>query len=895
MNHSKEENYSPLRYNKSDDDSIDKDKLDKPLLYTQDDSFLHESDDEKEYDDEKDVDFESMDFQPVESMMWRQHYIKRYVGDSEQFWNPSRRSTAYKWVLVLLLGVFVALIGALVDVITDIFWEIKLGPVLKLAEDGYLMEAGVLFLMVSVFFAFVAGGICMYEPFAAGSGIPEVKAYLNGVKILKFLRIKVLMAKAIGVCFSCASGLPLGKEGPMVHIGSIMGAGISQGKKTLFGYDTSWTKFQDLRNDPSKRDFVTFGAAAGIAAAFRAPLGGILFTLEEGASFWSTTLIFRSFLCATMTQLTISLIFLGRDINSGMMAFGSFDNIDDGLTNYRSYELLVFLFMGAGGGLLGSFFNHIYLKAVEYRKIHGFGDVSRLLELMTLTAVMAIISFGASISWDSCTPVPTSTADWSSEERRLLDHLVPLQCEDAEYNQVASLYLVPPAVALRQLFHYREYDGSDYETFSTSALLIFTLPYFLLAGVTAGAFAPVGLFVPSLLSGAGFGRIIGHLLNKAFPGEVADSGTYALIGAAAMLGGIGRMTIAGTVIVLEACGNTAYLLPLMLTFGAARYSGNIFNGSIYDVMMEVKNLPFLEGSPPSLGLVNYQPVVDYMAKDIISINLVESVSTVHELLTCTKHNGFPVVNASGHFCGFILRKHLTTLLYLRAFSYPVSVTSNSFPAYPYQSSTNKNQIPSPHHKVTSETDNDANRISSPSSGILSASTGASIGGSAGDASLSSSPMRPENSLPYVTTSNISQSPNRSRVALKSTNAVFHETLESTYPRYPAISDVNVSNADKDTWLDLRPYVDSSYFSISHKASVNRAYRMFRTMGLRHLVVINDDHRPVGMLTRHDITHKSLEDKGVVKKSRAFEFSSLPYQEQVHVDLNNGTFTLSNQK
>lgn len=51
------------------------------------------------------------------------------------------------------------------------------------------------------------------------------------------------------------------------------------------------------------------------------------------------------------------------------------------------------------------------------------------------------------------------------------------------------------------------------------------------------------------------------------------SGTYALIGAAAILGGMARMTIAGCVIILEACGNTTYLLPLMVTFAASRYAG----------------------------------------------------------------------------------------------------------------------------------------------------------------------------------------------------------------------------------------------------------------------------------------------------------------------------------
>jgi chloride channel 7 len=581
--------------------------------------------------------------------------------------------------MTITTGLLIAFTGAFVSVFTETLVEWKFHSLYKLMEKGNGAGAFFAFQFFCLFFTLIAGGLCWKEPAAAGSGIPEIKAFLNGVDIKGIARFPVLVHKVLGMCFSVAAGLPLGKEGPMIHAGSIIGALVSQGNTISIGFDTSWNIFQDLRNDYTKRDYVTYGAAAGVAAAFRAPIGGILFTLEEGASFWSTNTTFRSFMCAVVTQLTIGIIFPAQATSSaGMFALGQFDNLFDGRSNFYVYELPLFIAMGCLGGILGAFFNYINKNISLYRAKHiNISKQKRLTELCCVTLLMSFIGFIFPLMWQVCTPRPEPESYNTMQEINLLEELVSFQCSSGSYNQLASLYFASGDTAMRQLFHFREVNGEGLNSITSGPLILFFIPYFLIASITPGLMVPAGLFVPTLLAGAAYGRLIGHWMNLTFPGHVADAGTYALIGAAGILGGMSRMTIAGCVIMLEACGNITYLLPLMVTFAGARYVGNAIYEPMYDMQIHLKNMPFLEGSLHSLGMLNYHPVSEIMAKPVIMLQEIEKVRRVMEVLNTTSHNGFPVVNKEGKLRGLILRKTLCTLLKMKAYSTPADAPKQS--------------------------------------------------------------------------------------------------------------------------------------------------------------------------------------------------------------------------
>jgi len=751
----------------------------------------NEDDKNNENDQKKKKGLETLDYHDTESMMYRKHETRRFFQDRGHFWNKFRLITTLQWGYVILVGIIIGCVGSFTTTMINILLNWKFKTALDLISNENWAGAFFAYQFMSIFYVSIAAVLCYFQPLAIGGGISEIKAFLNGVNLNQFVNVRIVLAKILGICFSIGAGLPIGKKGPLIQIGSIIATIISQGKSEVFKLDMSWTKVQDFRNDKTKRDFVTYGTAAGVAAGFRSPIGGVLFALEEGASFWSSSTTIQSFFCALVTMLTITIIFqrngLGASNTDELFVFGQFKDFKDGKTNYRTYELFIFMLMGISGGFLGAVFNDLHLKVSNYYSTHMTTPTLKVVRVILYTIVMACVSFILPLMWQKCTPLPTAqeTAGWTDYEIQNLDRLVQFQCKDDEYNQLASLYFVNANQCLAQLFHFREYNGSTYTSFTLGPLFLFFISYFIMTILTGGLAIPMGLFIPSLVAGAAYGRIWGHILNLAFSDSVADSGTYALMGAAAINGGVTRITLAMTIIMLETAGNMTYLLPLMITFGAARYSGKIFNEGIYDMLIEFKKFPYLDSTLHTLGLLNQNPVTEIMATPAITLLDIDKVSKVYNILKQNKHNGFPIVDRENRLLGLILRKTLCVLLELRSFSSKASPNDSS--------SFDEND------QVIEE------------------------GG----------------------------------IKLSSPALVFYETLEKKYPKYPDIDNIALTSEEMNLYLDLRPYMDTSPFMIHESASVSRCHHEFRTLGLRHMVVIDSFHHVVGIITRKDITNKTL--------------------------------------
>uniref|UniRef100_A0A7S4VX51 Chloride channel protein n=1 Tax=Ditylum brightwellii TaxID=49249 RepID=A0A7S4VX51_9STRA len=393
---------------------------------------------------------QSHNYEPDESEVWRAYVAQQHFSNRGQWWTTGKKRSLKRWALTFMVGVIQGILAFLCNMVTRFLSSTKFDHVNALLQAGIETEdvvnarggnddmlgtfddvvdhdtevvemeeskgwwsfggsAFLAFLFYQTLFAGIASFFVYLEPVSGGSGIPEIKCFLNGIDLPRVVRVKTLICKVVGVTFSVAAGLPVGKEGPMVHSGAVVAAGISQGRTKFWGVDTSFSKFSDFRNDREKRDFVACGAAAGVTSAFGAPIGGVLFSLEEGASYWSTKLTWRAFFCA---MITLGTLFAVRNFDSlwgqadidKLFSFGEFNSLSGEASNFSIWELLLSIIIGCLGGLIGAVFNAANEHLTIWHMKHTNHSPSRrCIEVVVISIFVTTISFVMPLVWNRCT------------------------------------------------------------------------------------------------------------------------------------------------------------------------------------------------------------------------------------------------------------------------------------------------------------------------------------------------------------------------------------------------------------------------------------------------------------------------------------------------------------
>jgi chloride channel 7 len=467
------------------------------------------------------------------------------------------------------------------------------------------------------------------------------------------------------------------------------------------------------------------------------------------------------------------------------------------------------ILIGATCGVLGALFTFINLKWAKFRR-RAIAPVKalRVLEPMVIMLLFASLSVLLPLAF-GCTSA-------SKAHPGLLEEgaLVRLSCPAGSYNELATLVYASGHKAVLLLFSRRAeslqpdntlaYVGR--ETFGGGSVAVFFVIYYVLAAISAGSAISSGLVVPMLLIGACIGRLYGILVLGALgqaddplthcegphPWPTAcyysyvDPGACALIGAAAFFGGVSRLTIALTVIMIEITNDIRFLLPIMLSVMVAKWVADSITHSLYHAIIEAKCLPFLnpevtlhgakDGDLERFTIADLLKVVQHGPVMSLSAGAAETLGSVARLLQETRHGAYPVLDVHGRFEGTVSRDQLIAVL-----------------------------------------------------------AEAASGGGSPDAFT-----RDPNGNGYL-------------ALLTAAEEANHGEYEAALER--CATDPSLSGKP----CDLSAYVNASAFSLRSNFSLHRAYMLFRTMGLRHLIVTDVENLVVGVITRRDLMDFQLHE------------------------------------
>ena len=443
--------------------------------------------------------------------------------------------------------------------------------------DGSGFENFIYCLIISITFAFIGCTLCYFFRDAEGSGIPELKSTLAGISIYKYLSFKTLVVKVLGLFFTIGSGLFVGREGPFVHISAAVANNLS--KFPIF-------KRMHVKNTFRKQILATAGGI-GITATFGTPVGGCLYSIETMSTFFSVGAFWKGFFCSFICGVVFSVY--GNLIGLKGWTRTKFPEEED------SYNINVKIFTYFGLGIVCGVIGALHIRFIEFlltwKKLIKTNTILNRYVYTALTCLITI--FIIFYYWEFGFNVEHATEFLFIEGYE--------QKSDLFWKLVGLLFLK-----------------------------------FICNGLGVTCPLPTGIFVPMFLNGAILGRIYGILMYKIF--GIIEIAKYSVVGAGCLVTGVTH-TLAMAVIMLELTGQMVLLFPMLVGVTTSYYVSKYFTLSIYYVIVEMKDLPFL---PKLLKPELY----DKTAKDIMEEDFpyLTKHSTIEEIGMVLAHSNFKITS-----------------------------------------------------------------------------------------------------------------------------------------------------------------------------------------------------------------------------------------------------------
>ncbi|ACF46213.1 MAG: chloride channel protein [Prosthecochloris sp.] len=376
-----------------------------------------------------------------------------------------------------------------------------------------------------------------------------------------------------------------GREAPIAQVGAALGSSVAQ-----------MLKFSPDRT----RTLLGCGAAAGLAAVFNAPLGGVMFAIE---------VILGDFSVRTFSPIVIAAV-IGTVVSRGYLGNSPTFQVPD-YSLVSNSELVFYFCLGVLAGLSAVLFIKMY-----YRIEEGFQTIRK-------------------------------------------KHNIPLWAMPAIGGLLSGLI----CMWLPGLYGY-SYEAIDNAVRGTESWITMAGIYFLkpvVAGLSVGSGGSGGMFAPAMKMGAMLGGMFGNLVHYLFPAITAASGAYALVGMGALTAGIMRAPLTVILILFEVTGEYEIVLPIMFAAVTAALIARLaYSYSMETYVLEKEGVRV--GYGIALSVAENISVLDVMRTNYVRFRDVTRADKIVDVFHNTPESNFLVTNEANEFVGIIRLDEMSILL-----------------------------------------------------------------------------------------------------------------------------------------------------------------------------------------------------------------------------------------